>query len=298
MILLIRSASENPSLAIDRGAVKVQADLGLGTARSSSETPIPEMNQMKPRIITLHRIRVSSLIALTGFLLCSTGIAADDEATKILDRYVEAVGGKSRLDQIKSVVIKGTFSLPDMGMYAPLETYTVVPDKSFTKIDIGDFGTAMNGVNGDVVWDINPMVGPRLLTGGERLNRLRQAQVDPFANWKENFTKAEMVGKETVGEVECSKVTFTPAEGEPMTGFFSNETGLMVKMVGSQGGQSVETSMKDYRDVNGIKVAHLVDIYTPQMSFTIELETIEYNGEIPDEKFALPPEIQALVDRQ
>ena len=241
-------------------------------------------------------IRANFSIALIIALLCVTGYAADDGAAKVLDRYTEAIGGKAKLAQIKSSVVKGTFSLPDMGMYAPMETYNVIPDKSFTKIEIGEFGTAMNGVNGDVVWDINPMTGPRLLTGGERLGRLRQAQADQFAGWKDNFAKVELVGKETVNGTETSKVILTPSEGDPITGYFSNETGLLVKIVTTQSGQTAETTVKNYKEVDGIKIAHLVEIFTPQMSFTIEIESVEHNTEIPEEKFALPPQIQTLVD--
>ncbi len=225
-----------------------------------------------------------------------TGHAAEGEAAKILDRYADTVGGMAKLKQVKSTVIKGTFSLPDMGMYAPMESYTVTPDRSFMKIDIGEFGTVMNGVNGDVVWDINPMTGPRILTGGERLARIRQAQVDQFANWKDNFTKLELAGKETINGAECSKVILTPPEGNSLTCCFNDETGLLVKVVGTQAGQTIETSVKNYKEVNGIKIAHLIEMFTPQMSFTIELESIEQNVDIPDERFALPPEIQSLVD--
>lgn len=251
---------------------------------------------MRQTKTTAFGFRSSCSVALLVLLLCMTGYGADDGAEKILDRYADAIGGKARLEQVKSTVIKGTFSLPDMGMYAAMESYTVTPDKSFLKIDLGDFGTATNGVNGDVVWDINPMTGPRILTGGERLARLRQVQVDAFANWKENFTKVEAAGKETINGAECSKVILTPSEGDPMTCCFSDETGLLVKAVGTQNGQTIETSMKNYKEVDGIKIAHLVEMFTPQMSFTIEFETVEQNVDIPDEKFALPAEIQSLVD--
>jgi hypothetical protein len=229
-------------------------------------------------------------------LLCVTGHGADDGAAKVLDRYAEAIGGKAKLAQIKSSVIKGTFSLPGMGMYAPMETYSVPPGKFFSKVDLGDFGTAMNGVIGDVVWDINPMTGPRILTGGERIMRLRQAQVDQFANWSENFPKTELVGKERVDGAETSKVIMTPSEGEPLTGYFSEETGLLVKIESVLNGQTAATSVKNYKEVDGIKIAHLVEINTPQMSFSIEFESVEHNVDIPEERFSLPPQIQTLVD--
>lgn len=239
--------------------------------------------------------RTAALVIGIGFL---TGSAADDEAVKVLDRYTEAIGGRAKLDEIRTVIVKGTFSLPEMGMYAPIETYNQVPDKSFTKVDIGQFGTSMSGVNGDVVWDINPLLGPRILKGDERFNRLRQAQVDPFANWKDNFTGIELAGMETIDGAECSKLILTPPEGEPLDCFFNNETGLLVKVAGNIAGQTMETLIKNYQEVGGIKTAHLVEIFTPQMSFTVKLDTIEYNGDIPEEKFALPSQIQALVDSQ
>jgi hypothetical protein len=42
---------------------------------------------------------------------------------QILDKYVQALGGKAAIEKLTSTVITGTFELPAMGMSGPLEAY-------------------------------------------------------------------------------------------------------------------------------------------------------------------------------
>lgn len=217
------------------------------------------------------------------------------DAETVIQQYLDAIGGKAALEKIKTRVIKGTFALPDMGIYASFESYTKPPDKYRLIIDFAEMGSAQNGVNGDVVWTINPMTGPRILTGGERLAALRQAQVDAFLNWKQFFTSAEASGPEALGDQQVIKVVLTPQEGEPLTCYFDADTHLLVRMDSVQDFQNIQTRLSDYREVDGVKLPHKMVMSSPQFSFELQIESVEHNVEIPDDKFALPPEIAQMV---
>ena len=120
------------------------------------------------------------IIASTGI----TGLASDDAET-LIQVYVEAVGGKAAIDQVHTQVTKGTFALPDMGIYAPFEMYVEPPDKSFMVINFSEVSPASNGVNGDVAWQDNPMTGPQILTGESRRSALRSVAIEPLLRWKQ-----------------------------------------------------------------------------------------------------------------
>ena len=109
----------------------------------------------------MTRLRFWMLLGL-GWVLCQTTWAAED-ADSVINRYLEAMGGQAALAKVQSRVLKGTFSMPDMGMSGNMEVYTQEPDKYRANVEFGGMGSSSNGVNGEVAWDLNPMVGPRIL---------------------------------------------------------------------------------------------------------------------------------------
>jgi hypothetical protein len=88
-----------------------------------------------------------------------------------------------------------------------------------------------------------------------------------------------------------------PIEGEAVSYFFDQETHLILGVEESIDGTLVETRLIDYREVDGIKLPFSISVETPQFSFQVTVESIEHNVEIPDSKFDLPSQIQALVSQ-
>jgi len=232
------------------------------------------------------------------FILTILPAAAFGQETvdQVIEKYLAASGGREKLSRIKSRVIRGEFSLPDMGMYAPLETYIQAPDKFLMWIDMAEFGEVTRGLNGDTAWDINPMTGPRILEGGEKQAVLRQATFNEFLDWKKFFSKGEVAGDETVDDEACIKVVLTPVEGEPIEVLFSKDSGLVRRIITNQNGQNVESTLSDYREVDGIKIPFLMELVSPQFRFEIQTESIEHNVDIPAEKFKIPDELKALMN--
>jgi hypothetical protein len=246
-----------------------------------------------------HRLSLGAFLAVvlvTLLWLATVTLAESPSAEAVLEKYAQAVGGKESMAALRNRIAKGTLNIPDLGASGQMEVYSIPPDKSFTSIDFSAFGTVTSGVCGDVVWEINPMVGPRILKGAERARRLRQVQFDPFVQWSKHFKKADVVGEGTVAGSPCTKLALIPVEGEPITGFFDNESGLIVRMETVANGQAISTTLSDYRAVDGVKIPHRVQTNTPMMSLEILLESIEHNVDISDSRFDLPAEIQSLVD--
>lgn len=234
------------------------------------------------------------LIVVTS--TAATGLGADT-AEALISRYIDAIGGQAAIERIQTQVTKGTFTLPDMGISARFETYVQPPDRSYMFINFSEVAPASNGVNGDVAWQIHPMTGPQILAGEDRLAALRGAEIEPLLHWKKYYTKAEVAGEEPVGDQACTKVTFTPEKGSNLVIYFNNETHLMVRMIGIQGGMKTQTDISDYRDAGALKQAYLLKVMTSQFSFEFQIDSIEQNVPISAEKFALPAEIQTLVGK-
>jgi hypothetical protein len=54
----------------------------------------------------------------------------------------------------------------------------------------------------------------------------------------------------------------------------------------------------DYKEVGGILLAHTERHIIAGQEQILRMETVEHNAQIPSSRFNLPPEVQALVDRQ
>src|SRR5215208_2779319 len=69
-------------------------------------------------------------------------------ADQILDKYVQALGGKAAIEKVNSRVSKGNFEIPAMGAGGPIEMYAKAPNKNLVIINIPGFGTIQQGFNG------------------------------------------------------------------------------------------------------------------------------------------------------
>lgn len=235
------------------------------------------------------------LVALPLLLTAAPPVPPDIDPGAVIERYLEAVGGKDALAKLQSRVLKGTFNLPDMGLQAPVTSYVKAPGLSLTAIDFADYGSATSGTKEGIAWEINPMMGPRLIQGGDKAAFLRRAQIEPLEHWKTTFPEVQSAGEGMIGTAQCDKIVLTPAEGTPVTYWFDRATGLATRLEGMAGGIPVRTELSDYREVDGIKIPFRALISGMQFTFEIAWDSVEHNVEIPAEKFDFPPEIKTLL---
>jgi hypothetical protein len=253
----------------------------------------------------MKRFFVAGKITLGAVLvLASTGaglMAADDlpKAETILDRVVEVTGGKAAYDKVHSELIQGSMEIN--GMKGTMTTYKAVPDKSLTVVDLQGIGKIQNGSDGKVAWSNSAMQGPHVMEGEERDQALLQARFDSTVKWRDLFPKVETVGAETVEGKDCYKVMLTPKSGKPITQYFDKQTGLMVKMImtvkSPMGEVTAESLADDYHKDGDILSPHKMTNKMMGMQFVMTVDKVEYNAEIPPSKFAIPDEIQALLNK-
>ena len=119
--------------------------------------------------------------------------------------------------------------------------------------------TVEQGTNGEVVWELHSMTGPRIMEGREKALMLLQFNFDE-TNYQQCYDTIECVGMEQVEGEVCYKVIQTPKQAEPITVYYSKESGLAVKSTYTLGDQSekikVENLASDYKEVGGILYPH------------------------------------------
>jgi len=211
---------------------------------------------------------------------------------QILDKYVQALGGKAAIEKLTSTVITGTFDLPAMGMSGPLEVYAKAPNKNATIINLAGFGVVQFGYNGTIGWSKDPQSGLREMTGAELADAKRDSEFYRDIKLKQLFPKMTLTGKEKVGEREVYVIEATPADGKPEKMYFDTQTGLLLRLDNDrespQGSAHVETYFEDYKETGGVKTPFTIKIVRPDLSFTLKTTEVKQNVPIDDAKFNKP----------
>lgn len=249
-------------------------------------------------------------VILSMFILLmasGTGIlhSADEalpKAEKILDGYVEATGGLAAYKKIHNRVTKGTLEMAGMGIKLSITVYNARPNKSYSLIESEVTGKMESGCDGSVVWENSAMQGAQIKEGKERAYLLKMSVFDRMADWRKAFKEVECTGVEDIEGTPCYKVLATPIDGDPEPYFFDKETNLLIKsemtLESAMGTIKAQMFPSGYEKIDGILIAKNAKIIVMGMERTMSMSSIEHNVKMPGDRFALPPAIQALLDKK
>ncbi len=218
--------------------------------------------------------------------------AALPAVDEILNLYVKAIGGKEAIEKVTSRMMKGSFDIEALNMSGAIEMVAKAPNKNALKIEFPGFGVVNQVFDGEKAWSADPMQGLRELSGVELAQRMRSSDFYSELNLRKHYTKMEVKGKEKVGAYETYLIEATPVEGGPEKLYFDITTGLLVRQdmesVSPQGNMQIETYLDDYKEVEGVKVAHSLKQVSPMFAATMKFTEIKTNVPIDDAKFNKP----------
>lgn len=250
-----------------------------------------------------------------GLALCALGVlalalaaparlAAQDaapapSAEAILDGFVQATGGEDAYRKIDNRVTHATVEIPGQGITLPVTLYQARPGKMYSVSESDVLGRIERGIDGEVVWELSTLAGPQIKEGDERALTLRGSHLDAAVEWRTIYPTAEYAGLATVGERPCHKIVLTADDGPAETRFFDAETHLLVKteltLELPVGSLPMEIFPGDYREVDGVLLAHEVRTTVVGQERVLTIQSIEHNVELPPDRFELPPAVQELV---
>jgi hypothetical protein len=223
-------------------------------------------------------------------------------AESLMDRFVEVTGGQKAYAARKSEVAHGTVEIPAAGVKGTIVRYTAAPDLYYLKMEIAGVGSVLTGAKAGIAWEQSDLMGPRVKSGNERAEALREARFNAPAAWRELYPKAETLGEETVSGEDCYKISLTPTEGSAEKWFFSKKTGLAVKiaMVASSpmGDVDAESLFSDYKNFGGILTPTKFIERSAGQEIILTIQSMEINTEIPLSQFDFPEGISALLARR
>lgn len=213
-------------------------------------------------------------------------------AEQVLEKYIEATGGRAAYEKLTSSVSKGTMEIIGQNIRGTVESYAKAPTKFLLVQVIDGIGQFLQGYDGQVGWGQDPFLGLRNLEGAELANFKREATFHAELKWRELYDKVELVGIQKVGDRNTYVIRLTPTIGKPVTRYFDTETFLLVRSdVVSEtpfGTLNMESYPSEYRVVEGVKIPFQLVMKAPSGEMLMKLTEVRYNVEIDDAKFVKP----------
>ena len=216
-------------------------------------------------------------------------------AEKILDKFIQAVGGTQQLAKVSSFTAKGTYAGFDTDFQkVPAEIFAKAPNQlSMTNhLHGGDNTTTYDGNEGWVAAADRP-VPLILLTGGELDGARLDASLcfpamvkQDLSKWRAGFPAV------SIDDHPVQVVEGTAAGGTRVKLFFDKESGLLVRQTRFIntviGLIPLHIDYSDYRAVSGVKMPFHWTVTWVDGQSTTELTNVQANAAVAAAKFMKP----------
>ncbi len=229
-----------------------------------------------------------------GLLTLHQSWIFSQSAEDILEKMIDAQGGRSALEKIKDTILTGYMEMIQMGLGGSLKTYQKEPNK--LRMDATVQGAVViQSFDGETAWMTNPITGSK-------------DEMPPFM--AEDFIRSAL-GNDVLLDPKKFGITYTLAEKELLEGkeyfvlsqsfpdgfkasfLIDPKTFLMYKTkitskneIGEE--VKIETIFSDYKNIEGILIAHKLVTYQGGSEFMkMEITKVEFNTGLEDEWFKM-----------
>jgi hypothetical protein len=196
-------------------------------------------------------------LALAATAMISMQASQAQTADDVVNKYVEAMGGKEKLMALKSVKMTGSISVQGMDVGIAITILNGVGSRN--DISVPGMGEGYQIMTPTKGWSYMPFQGQ---TSPEEVSddkvKAGQAQLDlqsSLVNYKEKGHTIELLGKETVEGSECYKLKVTQKSGKVSTVFIDAKTYYRIKSVTTSNvngeDMEVDTGYSDFKKVDG-----------------------------------------------
>lgn len=253
------------------------------------------------RLIIRRKLSKPLCVAMILFALGAVSFAANAaqiSVDEIVARHIEALGGKQKLDAVRSVITRGeyregSFSLPGAFMARMRPYYKTICDPR------GKISEFCEGYDGSAwEWYEDPGVVLRTVGPAAAAARHGLELFDSLVDYQSQGTRVEPIGDETFGGRPAYNLRVTLEDGFEKHLFIDQETFLII---GDRRAAPIhafgepvrsENRISDYRQVNGVLFSFLVvevEIGTGKELNRFITQSTEVNAKL-DASFFAPPQ--------
>jgi outer membrane lipoprotein-sorting protein len=215
---------------------------------------------------------------------------------EVLDHYVQALGGQTALDDVKSRMIR-TEPLSGENSESKTVLYQKAPGKVLLARESPSYSLWV-GSDGKRAWAQDSEKSYwGILNTPQRNSIMRDSELYAGSRIKSQYSDVRVKSKEKMGANETYVVTGTSPEGTSEEFFFDAYTGLLLRRhILEQtifGGFQIQADYEDYRETGGVKMPFVVRWSSPGGAWgtkvSVKVIEVKQNDPIEDARFEGPP---------
>jgi photosynthetic reaction center cytochrome c subunit len=211
------------------------------------------------------------------------------DASQIIDRYLQAIGGAKAAARISTRIQTGTVIVGSQ--HFPIEILAKAPDQRVSTVHFpgGDSITAIHGEKG---WLSTPGRPAHDMTVSELDLARIEAQLFFPAGLERIFRELHVDHKTEINGRETYVVAGIRSDVPAVELYFDEQSGLLVRVLRfvetPLGRNPTQTDYADYRDEGGVKSPFRWIVARPGGRFSIQVDEMQQNVPIEDKKFEKP----------
>jgi hypothetical protein len=246
-----------PSTAPPPAPVRVTVDVDIPTTAKGNPTPAAPIvvgpTQVKPTF------------------------SSTPEAEAIMERHIQAVGGREAIERIKSRVSIGVCSLPLQSITGKVAIYEEAPNKRSMEINVPSIGVMKFVYDGERGWMQHPLMGFVELEEPMLSALRREYDFYRMTRYKELFIRMDYKGTRDSAQGRANVLEFTSPGGYREEMHFDVKSGLLVFGAGTHFG--------DYRQVGEVKVPFMTRVSIAGLDVVMQFEQINHNVAVSADAF-------------
>ncbi len=214
-------------------------------------------------------------------------------ADEIINKHIDAIGGKAIITKIKSLVTNADLSVMGSTLSS---TTSILVGKGFKNVANFNGQEIIQCVTPTAGWMINPLAGatdPQPLPDDQV--KAAQSAFDvggELFEYKSKGSKVELMGRETIEGINTHKLKITNKDGKDAYYFIDPTTFYIIKREATtniNGADVTATSLfSNYKKTDFGYVLPYTTVSNQGFEITINLTKVEFNKEIDPKIFDMP----------
>ena len=221
------------------------------------------------------------------FSLLVWNVLSASEVDRIIHRNLQARGGEARLRALQTQSMTGTLAFaPNPGESFHVEMKRPHLMRQELSLQGKHLLQLTDGATG---WTITQGKPPEPMPAAQAKSMVEGGDIEgPLLDYQSKGNKVEYGGKVTIENRPAHKLIITMKNGDQRIDYIDSKTYLEVKWEGTVGGEKMESLFREYRKVNGVAYAFLIESRGASFRQTLAFDSIQVDLDLPDSRFQKP----------
>lgn len=215
--------------------------------------------------------------------------STDMSASEVINKYIEAIGGKKALEKVEG--IKKTYTASIQGRQMKVKEKRKAPGMYRQSMEMGGKTRQEQVYDGEKAYMKSPRAGQQEITGDKKKRIAVFSHLFYLSKLDELNVEAEMAGLTEIQDQQAYKIKLSTESGFSWHEFFTKDNYLRVaqRQTAStpQGERTTTTYYGDYKEKEGIMIPHTMEQSMGPRKFEFNLSELAINPGLSEEDFSM-----------